>query len=93
MPASGVTAVTMNVTVTNTPGRGLSHGLAVRSGPARGLDLNFSAGRDVANLVTVKLSGDGAVCLFSTATTDVLADVGGYSATLTPPYWKTALVS
>ncbi len=93
VPTSGAAAVTMNVTVTNTDGSGYLTAWPCDEPRPEASNLNFVAGRDVANLVTVKLAADGALCLFSSATTDVLADVSGYWATHTAPYWRASLVS
>jgi hypothetical protein len=41
-------------------------------------NLNFRAGDTVANLVSVRLSAAGTVCIFADARTDVLADVAGF---------------
>jgi len=50
-------------------------------------NLNFVKGRDVPNLVTVKLSTSGSVCLLPTAATHVLADVAGYTTAVTETEW------
>ena len=41
-------------------------------------NLNFGADQTIPNAATVKLAADGTVCLFTTATTHLLADVAGY---------------
>jgi hypothetical protein len=41
-------------------------------------NLNFQAGDTVPNLVSVRLSAAGTVCIFADAATDVLADVAGF---------------
>jgi hypothetical protein len=46
----------------------------------------------VPNLVSVKLSAAGTVCIFSTATTHVLADVAGYTTDVRIPYWDVVIV-
>ncbi|MEM1333135.1 MAG: hypothetical protein AAGG08_06715, partial [Actinomycetota bacterium] len=40
-------------------------------------NLNFAAQRNIANTVVTRLDGDGRVCLFTSATTDLIVDVTG----------------
>jgi hypothetical protein len=79
-------AVSLNVTVTNTRGSGF-----ITVWPTGGTvpvvsNLNFVAGQTVPNLVTVKVGGDGTVSLFNSAATpvDLVVDLGGYYATGAP---------
>ena len=79
VPETGVTAVVMNVTATNTTSGGFV--TAWPSGEARPLvsNLNFVPGQTVPNLVTVKIGANGRVNLFNShGSTDLLADVVGY---------------
>jgi hypothetical protein len=79
VPASGVSAVVLNVTVTE-PSAG-SHLTAFPAGEARPnvSNLNFVTGQTVPNLVTVKLGSGGKVSLFNAAgSVHVLADVAGW---------------
>lgn len=78
VPANGVSAVVLNVTITEPGGIGF-----VRVTPSGGgsfvSNLNVeSVGQDLANLVTVPVSADGKVDLFSQAATHVVVDVFGY---------------
>lgn len=41
-------------------------------------NLNIRPDRTVANLTTVKLSAEGTVCLATTSSTHLIADVAGY---------------
>jgi subtilisin family serine protease len=81
VPASGVAAVVMNVTVT---GPTLPGFLTVwPSGTARPTisNLNFVPGQTVPNLVTVKMGNAGKVSFFNNqGSTHVIADVVGYYA-------------
>ena len=86
VPPSGVAAVVLNVTVTNTttPGyltvypNGVPHPLAS--------NLNWVAGQTVPNLVEVAVGTSGAVTVFNPAgSTDVIFDVAGYVATPAEP--------
>ncbi|MFE5583924.1 right-handed parallel beta-helix repeat-containing protein [Kitasatospora sp. NPDC056531] len=82
VPASGVTAVTMNVTVTEPEQDGhltvFPHGDAVPTAS----NLNWVAGRTIPNLVTVPVK-DGKVSFFNASggTVHVIADLAGYYAT------------
>ena len=79
VPADGVTAVVLNVTVTEpTAGSFLT---AWPAGSTRPLvsNLNYVPGQTVANLVTVKVGDGGKVNLFNfSGTTHVIADVAGW---------------
>jgi murein DD-endopeptidase MepM/ murein hydrolase activator NlpD len=79
VPASGVTAVVLNVTVTNPTDA--SHLIVWPSGgpTPTASNLNFVAGQTVPNLVVVKVGAGGKVSLFNNqGSVDVLADVVGY---------------
>lgn len=78
VPANGVSAVVLNVTVTEPTSVGF-----VRVTPAGGTsfvsNLNIeSAGQNLANLVTVPVSADGRVDVFSQSATHLVVDVFGY---------------
>jgi hypothetical protein len=80
IPDTGVGAVVLNVTVTETAGRGFV--TVYPCGFARPLasNLNFVRGQDVANLVTAKVGQDGRVCLFTSNQTHLVADASGWYA-------------
>jgi hypothetical protein len=78
VPASGALAVTMNVTVTEPDAAGFVTIYPCAADRPEASNLNFSAGETVPNLVTVKLSAAGTVCLFAQRTTHLVADVAGY---------------
>ena len=82
IPTSGVSAVVMNVTVTQPTATGFL--TLYPTGSARPLasNLNFTAGKTVPNLVVVKVGVGGKVSMFNSAgATDVIFDVAGwYSA-------------
>ncbi|MET3808960.1 polysaccharide deacetylase family protein [Arthrobacter sp. UYEF3] len=77
---SGVSAVAVNVTVTEPKSNGFV--TAYASGAARPgtSNLNYAQGQTVPNMVTVPVGADGKVTLFnqSTGTTQLVADVAGY---------------
>ncbi len=79
VPATGVSAVVLNVTVTEPTAVGFL--TAWPAGETRPLasNLNFSAGQTVPNLVVVKVGAGGKVSLYnSSGSTHVIADVSGW---------------
>ncbi len=87
VPASGVIAVVLNVTVTDPTAA--SYLTVWPAGVPRPLasNLNWVAGQTVPNLVEVTVGAGGQVSLYNfSGTTDVVFDVAGYvaTATLTP---------
>jgi hypothetical protein len=80
VPATGVSAVVLNVTVT-APSAPISHLTVFPTGEALPLasNLNFVAGQTVPNLVVVKLGTGGKVSLYNAAgSVHVIADVAGW---------------
>jgi hypothetical protein len=78
VPATGASAVTINVTVTNTS---TSSFLSVYPGTYQPVvsSLNWAPGQTVANLVQVTLAADGSITLYnSNGQVDVVIDVAGY---------------
>ena len=79
VPATGVSAVVCNVTVTEPTASGF---LTVwPNGESRPVasSLNFVRGQTVPNLVVCKVGADGAVCIFNSAgTSHVIVDVVGF---------------
>jgi predicted aspartyl protease len=86
VPATGVAAVVLNTTVTDTGAPGYI--TVYPSGATMPLasNLNFVGGQTVPNLVTVKLGADGKVNLFngSSQAVNLVADVAGYYLAGTP---------
>jgi streptogramin lyase len=87
VPASGVSAVVLNATVTApTAGSFLSVWPAGQPRPVVS-NLNYSAGQTVPNLVTVAVGEDGKVSVFNGAgSTHVIFDVLGYYSSSTGPF-------
>ncbi|HJV08532.1 MAG TPA: hypothetical protein VJ653_02600 [Acidimicrobiales bacterium] len=79
VPASGVSAIAMNVTVTQPTGGGyLTVAPAGKPRPFTA-NLNFTPGQTVPNLVVVKLGAGGKVNVFnSSGNTHVIFDVAGW---------------
>jgi hypothetical protein len=78
-PASTITAVVLNVTVTDTTSGGYITAYPDGGSLPKSSNLNFSPGETVPNLVTVKVR-NGKVDLYngSAGTVDLIADVQGY---------------
>jgi hypothetical protein len=80
LPANKVAAVTMNVTVVGPEGAGFASVFPCDSAEPGISNINYVAGNDVPNLVTVKVSPAGTVCVTTSAVAHVLADVAGWYA-------------
>lgn len=78
LPPSDVAAATLNVTVTEPDGPGFVTAYPCDRDRPTASNLNFVAGQTVPNLVTVRLSASGTLCLFSSATTHLIADVAAW---------------
>lgn len=78
VPSSGVSAVTMNVTVTEPELDGFVTVFPCDVGRPTASNLNYTAGQTVPNLVTVRVSPTGTVCLFTQRTTHLVADVAAW---------------
>ncbi|MEZ5247670.1 MAG: hypothetical protein R2713_00155 [Ilumatobacteraceae bacterium] len=80
MPDTGAGAVVLNVTVTEAPGRGFVTVFPCGDLRPTASNLNFRQGVNVANQVTAKIGRDGHVCFFTSAETQLVADLGGWYA-------------
>jgi hypothetical protein len=80
VPASGVAAVVLNVTVVHPARAGYVTVYADGSFRPTASNLNFVAGQTVPNLVVARVGLGGKVALFngSSGSTDLVADVAGY---------------
>ncbi|MCA1657211.1 MAG: hypothetical protein LC713_05820, partial [Actinobacteria bacterium] len=79
VPASGVSAVVMNVTVTQPTGNGFLTLSPTGTPRPNASNLNFTVGENIPNLVVVKLGTGGRVNLFNSAgSTHVIFDVAGW---------------
>ena len=75
--ATGSTGVTVNLTVVRPAAGGYVTAYPCTDTVPTVSTVNFAAGQTIANLATVSLSATGALCVHSTAATDVLIDVAG----------------
>jgi hypothetical protein len=78
VPADNVAAATLNVTVTEPDGAGFVTAYPCDRDRPTASNLNFVAGQTVPNLVTVRLSASGTLCLFTSATTHLVADIAAW---------------
>ncbi|MFC1417814.1 N-acetylmuramoyl-L-alanine amidase [Streptacidiphilus cavernicola] len=79
LPASGVTSVVLNVTVTNPTATGYVSVYPDGQSLPTVSNLNFTAKETIPNLVTVPVGADGSVDLYNRAgTVNLLADLNGY---------------
>lgn len=79
VPASGVSAVALNVTVAEPDGDGLINVFPCGAQPLTS-SLNYVTDQTVPNLVIAPVSPQGTVCFFTTTSTHLLADVSGWFA-------------
>jgi hypothetical protein len=79
IPATGVTAAAVNLTVDQPGGPGFVTAYPCGGAVPLASNLNYATGQVVANLATAPIPADsGAVCLFTWAPTNVVVDVSGY---------------
>ena len=90
IPANGVGAVALNITVTNPGAPGYVNVWPTGASAANTSNLNFVAGTTISNQVIAKVGTNGQVSIFvyaGTTSANVVADVAGYfpsTANLTP---------
>jgi hypothetical protein len=73
-----IAGVVMNITAVQTEGRGFVTAWACGSSMPTVSNLNYGAGLTRPNLATVPVSASGKVCLYTFATTHLVADVSGF---------------
>ncbi|HPU40009.1 MAG TPA: hypothetical protein PLS63_10580, partial [Microthrixaceae bacterium] len=77
VPASGVDAAVLNVAAVQPAGNGFLTIYPCGAFP-NASSLNFTTGVNIPNEIIAKLSPAGTVCIFTSATTGLIADVVGY---------------
>ncbi len=80
VPATGVGAVSMNVTVTSPDGEGVITVYPCDSKPDAS-NLNYTLDQTVPNAVIAPVSSTGDVCFYTNTETHLLADINGYFPT------------
>jgi len=76
--ATDASAVVLNVTATSPEGAGFVTVYPCDEPRPNASSLNFALGSTVAAAVVAKVGSDGTVCLFTSNTTHLVADVGGW---------------
>lgn len=77
VPATGVGAVSLNVTVANSEGTGFVTVYACGNRESVS-SVNFTVGQAVANAVMSPVSSTGTVCFYASAFTDIIVDINGW---------------
>ncbi len=77
VPANADTAV-LNVTVTGTLSPGYVTVWPCGSAPPNASNVNYETNATVANSVIARIGADGSVCLYTSASTNLLVDLNGY---------------
>ena len=91
VPTTGVTGVSLNVTVVDTRANDYGGYLSVYPCASAATSrpdvstLNFTTGQTIANAVTVPVSDTGHICFYVYGTAHLLADVNGYYTRVEPP--------
>ncbi len=91
LPGPG-TAALLNITVTGPDSSGFVTAYPCDQERPTTSNLNYVAGKTVPNLVSVKMSEAGTVCLFSQSRSHLIADLAGY-VTQSPDPWFTNVAS
>jgi hypothetical protein len=84
LPAEGVGAVMLNVTVVEPTAAGYLTVYPCDEERPLASNVNYVAGQVVPNAVLAKVGGDGAVCVYSFAQAHIVVDVNGWSRTAPP---------
>ncbi|MHB1891293.1 MAG: beta strand repeat-containing protein, partial [Acidimicrobiales bacterium] len=85
VPSTGVSAVVLNITATNEATGGFVTVYPAGAAQPSTSNLNFSAGKTVANLVEVGVGTSGQVSIVSDTSTDVIVDLEGYYSVPSAP--------
>ena len=81
MPATGVGAVSLNVTAVDPSADGFFTVFPCGTRPGSS-SVNYSTGQTVANAVITPVSATGSVCFYSQNPTDLVVDVNGWFSNL-----------
>ena len=79
VPATGATAVTLNITAVEGEAAGYLTAFPCGGTPPLASSVNYGAGQIVPNAAAVAIGDGGAVCIFSFAAAHVVVDVTGFS--------------
>ena len=84
VPSNGADAAEINVTVVNPDAAGYVTAWPAGSTRPGASTVNYARGVNTANSVTLKLGTGGKVSLYTSAATDLIADVAGFFTTVAP---------
>jgi PKD repeat protein len=88
IPATGITAVALNLTVTNTSGSGFVTAYPDGKGVPTASSVDYAKGQTVANAIIVPVGQDGKIDLYNGGTlaskVDLIADVTGFFSAASP---------
>ncbi|MDJ0771268.1 MAG: CAP domain-containing protein [Ilumatobacter sp.] len=76
--ASNATAVSLNLTATQTGGAGFVTVYPCGSSKPAASTLNYGAGATIANGMTARVGDNGEICIFTSASTHLVVDVNGF---------------
>lgn len=93
VPATGLSAVVLNVSVTNTTGTGYLTVYPTGAPRPTVSSLNWTSGRTVPNLVQTGVGVNGGLSFFVSAAADLIVDVEGWYGDSTDSYAETGLLS
>jgi hypothetical protein len=79
LPATGIAAVSLNLTATEPEGPGYITAYPCGERPLAS-NVNYVTGQTIPNAVIAPVSPTGTICLYTLATTHLLADVSGWFA-------------
>lgn len=78
VPSSGVSAVVVNLTVTDTAAAGFVAGFATGGSLPWVSNVNYGKGQTTSNVAVLPVSASGSVSFYASAQTDLIVDVAGY---------------
>ena len=91
VPATGVSAVVLNVTVTNTSGTGFLTAYPAGLSRPTASNLNWTAGRTVPNLTQIAVGAGGKVNFYVSSPANLIVDVEGWYGDSTDSYLVSGL--
>jgi hypothetical protein len=86
IPATGVSAVALNVTVTGPTAGGFLTLYPAGTARPTASNINYSVGQTIANMTVVKVGASGNVRVYASGTTHVIFDVVGWYHATTPQH-------
>jgi Subtilase family len=85
VPATGVSALVVNVTATESTGAGFLQALPSGSAPGQTSTVNYVAGETSATHAIVPVGADGTISVFTSTAAHIIVDVTGYVTDATAP--------